>query len=97
MDPSIYLMDEENKLPTKMPEKSETDPVSVTPDDDPARQNPTSVGRNHTENINCTPGHLVSEEGKSVNRVNKVVDSQGESRDKTGSIVDNEGNSHYGF
>ncbi|KAJ6714670.1 P-LOOP CONTAINING NUCLEOSIDE TRIPHOSPHATE HYDROLASES SUPERFAMILY PROTEIN [Salix viminalis] len=96
LDPSIYLMDEENKLPTKMPEKSETDPVSVTPDDDPARQNPTSVSRNHTENINCTPGHLVSEEGKSVNLVNKVVDSQG-SRDKAGSIVDNEGETVKGL
>lgn len=99
MDPSIYLMDEENKLPAKMPEKSEMNPVSVTPDDDPARQmenSSTSVSRNHPENINCTPGDLASEEGKSVNQVNKVVDSQG-SRDKAGSIVDNKGNSHSGF
>ncbi|KAH8521634.1 hypothetical protein H0E87_002614, partial [Populus deltoides] len=99
LDPSIYLMDEENKLPAKMPEKSEMNPVSVTPDDDPARQmenNSTSVSRNHTENINCTPGDLASEEGKSVNQVNKVVDSQG-SRDKAGSIVDNKGETVKGL
>ncbi|KAI5601772.1 hypothetical protein BDE02_01G114100 [Populus trichocarpa] len=99
LDPSIYLMDEENKLPAKMPEKSEMNPVSVTPDDDPARQmenSSTSVSRNHPENINCTPGDLASEEGKSVNQVNKVVDSQG-SRDKAGSIVDNKGETVKGL
>ncbi|KAJ6962724.1 hypothetical protein NC652_001389 [Populus alba x Populus x berolinensis] len=99
LDPSIYLMDEENKLPAKIPEKSEMNPVSMTPDDDPARQmenNSTSVSRNHTENINCTPGDLASEEGKSVNQVNKVVDSQG-SRDKAGSIVDNKGETVKGL
>lgn len=99
LDPSIYLMDEENKLPAKIPEKSEMNPVSMTPDDDPARQmenNSTSVSRNHTENINCTLGDLASEEGKSVNQVNKVVDSQG-SRDKAGSIVDNKGETVKGL
>ncbi|CAK7355883.1 unnamed protein product [Dovyalis caffra] len=97
LDPSIYLMDEENKLPAKMPEKSETNPVSVTLDDDPARQmenNSTSVSRNHTKN--CTPGLLTSEEGKSVNQVNKVVDSQ-ESTDKAGSIPDNKGETVKGL
>ncbi|XP_011018342.1 PREDICTED: uncharacterized protein LOC105121415 isoform X2 [Populus euphratica] len=99
LDPSIYLMDEENKLSAKMPEKSEMNPVSVTPDDNPARQmenNSTSVSRNRTENINSTFGDLASEEGKSVNQVNKVVDSQG-SRDKAGSIVDNKGETAKGL
>ncbi|XP_061980027.1 uncharacterized protein LOC133700499 isoform X1 [Populus nigra] len=88
LDPSIYLMDEENKLPAKMPEKSETNTVSVSLDDDPARQlENNSVSENNTENSNCTTGYLTSEEGKSVNLVNKVVDSQ-ESIDKAGSISD---------
>ncbi|KAG6782623.1 hypothetical protein POTOM_012033 [Populus tomentosa] len=91
LDPSIYLMDEENKLPAKMPEKSETNTVSVSLDDDPARQlENNSVSENNTENSNCTTGYLTSEEGKSVNLVNKVVDSQ-ESIDKAGSISDSKG------
>ncbi|KAG5249160.1 hypothetical protein OIU76_004177 [Salix suchowensis] len=91
LDPSIYLMDEENKLPAKMPEKCETNIVSVNLDDDPARQmENNSVSGNNTENSNCTTGYLTSEEGKPVNLVNKVVDSQ-ESIDKAGSILDNKG------
>ena len=97
MDPSIYLMDEENKLPAKMPEKCETNIVSLNLDDDPARQmENNSVSGNNTENSNCTTGYLTSEEGKPVNLVNKVVDSQ-ESIDKAGSILDNKGNSYFGF
>ncbi|KAG6780902.1 hypothetical protein POTOM_013781 [Populus tomentosa] len=91
LDPSIYLMDEENKLTAKMPEKCETNTVSVSLDDDPARQlENNSVSENNTENSNCTTGYLTSEEGKSVNLVNKVVDSQ-ESIDKAGSISDSKG------
>ena len=90
-------MDEENKLPAKMPKKSETNTVSVSLDDDPARQlENNSVSENNTENRNCTTGYLTSEEGKSVNLVNKVVDSQ-ESIDKAGSISDSKGNYFSGF
>ncbi|KAF2315815.1 hypothetical protein GH714_040355 [Hevea brasiliensis] len=75
LDPSIYLMDEENKSPANVPEKTkEANPVSVI-DNDPAKQvenNPASVSVSHTDNSNSISGNVSLEEGISDDQVNNV-------------------------
>ncbi|KAJ8747968.1 hypothetical protein K2173_014370 [Erythroxylum novogranatense] len=88
LDPSIYLMDEENKL-EKNKEKSS---VSVTSENDPSRQtynNPTNIGGYYDENGNCIDTNL-SSEVKSGDQLNKPLDSQ-ETIDVAESIPDNKG------
>ncbi|KAJ9164046.1 hypothetical protein P3X46_023663 [Hevea brasiliensis] len=91
LDPSIYLMDEENKSPANVPEKTkEANPVSVI-DNDPAKQvenNPASVSVSHTDNSNSISGNVSLEEGISDDQVNNVPDSQ-ESVSTAGCISDN--------
>ncbi|KAL7221773.1 hypothetical protein ACSBR1_023672 [Camellia fascicularis] len=57
LDPSIYLMDDENKLPTDMPTKAE-EPNSVTSDNKNVTQmesNSSILCDSHSENTNRSP------------------------------------------
>ncbi|KAE8022348.1 hypothetical protein FH972_008153 [Carpinus fangiana] len=78
LDPSIYLMDDENKTLANMLEKSkEANHVSVTCDDSTATEienNSSGVSGNDSKKSNC-PGHVSSEEGSSANQLNKVSDT----------------------
>ncbi|KAA8533877.1 hypothetical protein F0562_031394 [Nyssa sinensis] len=92
LDPSIYLMDDENKLPTNMPEKIE-DPNPVMSDDKNALQmenNSTIVCDSHGENSNCPVGNVRSEEGLSADQLNKVSERL-ESIDIARTISENKG------
>ncbi|XP_065871498.1 uncharacterized protein [Euphorbia lathyris] len=79
LDPSIYLMDDENKSSADLPEKpEESNPASVA-DNDTARQmgnNPTSVSGNSTEDSICTLSNMNLEEGKPNEPMGEVSDSQ---------------------
>lgn len=78
LDPSIYLMDDENKTPANMLEKSkEANHESVTCDDSTATEienNSSSVCGNDNKKSIC-PGHVSSEEGSSADQLNKVSDT----------------------
>uniref|UniRef100_A0A2P2JQ98 Uncharacterized protein MANES_06G133800 n=1 Tax=Rhizophora mucronata TaxID=61149 RepID=A0A2P2JQ98_RHIMU len=99
LDPSIYLMDEVNKLPANVTEKvKEAKPVSETSNDNPVKQvddNITSVSGSPLGNDNCTSVQLSLEQGKSDDQVNKAADSL-ETIDAAGSIPDNKGSDHTG-
>ncbi|KAA8539791.1 hypothetical protein F0562_026483 [Nyssa sinensis] len=90
LDPSIYLMDDENKLPTNMPEKIESNPV--TSDDKSAIQmESTTVDcGSHSENSNFSSGNVRSQEGISADELNKVSDHL-ESIDIAQNAPDNKG------
>lgn len=55
LDPSIYLMDEESKLPCNAPEKGKgSDPVAVPSNDNTKEQMENSIGvDNSTESGSC--------------------------------------------
>ncbi|CAL5404833.1 unnamed protein product [Camellia sinensis] len=76
LDPSIYLMDDENKLPTDMPAKAE-EPNSVTSDDKNVTQmesNSSILCDSHSENTNCSPQDARSMEETNADLLNKVSD-----------------------
>ncbi|KDP24670.1 hypothetical protein JCGZ_26448 [Jatropha curcas] len=90
LDPSIYLMDEENKSPANTPEKAkEASPASMK-DNDPARQmenNPTIVSQSHSETSNSALANVSVEEGKCVDQLNKISDSQESANTERGESV----------
>ncbi|KAK9292874.1 hypothetical protein L1049_020855 [Liquidambar formosana] len=93
LDPSIYLMDDENKLPTNLPEKIEEPNPSVTSHDNaatPVENNSPIVSGNCIEVSNCCPENVSLKEGISADQVNKVSDSL-ESIDIAGSVSENKG------
>ncbi|THG09814.1 hypothetical protein TEA_010590 [Camellia sinensis var. sinensis] len=76
LDPSIYLMDDENKLPTDMPAKAE-EPNSVTSDDKNVTQmesNSSILCDSHSENTNRSPQDARSMEETNADLLNKVSD-----------------------
>ncbi|KAF5947698.1 hypothetical protein HYC85_013655 [Camellia sinensis] len=76
LDPSIYLMDDENKLPTDMPAKAE-EPNSVTSDDKNVSQmesNSSILCDSHSENTNRSPQDARSMEETNADLLNKVSD-----------------------
>lgn len=76
LDPSIYLMDDENKLPTDMPAKAE-EPNSVTSDDKNVTQmesNSSILCDSHRENTNRSPQDARSMEETNADLLNKVSD-----------------------
>ncbi|XVE56400.1 hypothetical protein DITRI_Ditri04bG0005800 [Diplodiscus trichospermus] len=75
LDPSIYLMDDEHKTPTSVPEGDQSTPLSVTSDDNSAVQeeNTTSTSRSNTENSQNHPVDLG--EVVAADQVNKVSES----------------------
>ncbi|KAF5457686.1 hypothetical protein F2P56_021773 [Juglans regia] len=93
LDPSIYLMDDENKTPAKLLEKSkEANYASVTCDDNTAtdlgKNSPGACGSN-SENSNSL-SHTSLEEGISTDLVNKVSDTL-ESINLAGSVSGSKG------
>ncbi|XP_058181642.1 uncharacterized protein LOC131300029 [Rhododendron vialii] len=76
LDPSIYLMDDENKLPTDISEKVE-EPNSLTSDDKNAietESNPSTDGGNHSENRDGAPQNATPVERIHADLLNKVSD-----------------------
>uniref|UniRef100_A0A5B6ZC60 2-phosphoglycerate kinase n=1 Tax=Davidia involucrata TaxID=16924 RepID=A0A5B6ZC60_DAVIN len=92
LDPSIYLMDDENKLPTNMPEKIEESNPAMSDDKNAIQteNNSTAVCDSHSENSNCSVGNARSEEGVSADQLNKVSDRL-ESIDIARSVSENKG------
>ncbi|WCJ36465.1 P-loop containing nucleoside triphosphate hydrolases superfamily protein [Euphorbia peplus] len=94
LDPSIYLMDEENKSSADLPEKpeeEESNPASMA-DNDTARlmgNNPTGVGGNSTDSI-CTLSNMNLEEGKPNEPISEVSDAQ-EPVNMAGSVSEDKG------
>eukprot|EP00257_Ricinus_communis_P020927 XP_015580292.1 uncharacterized protein LOC8289616 [Ricinus communis] len=90
LDPSIYLMDEENKSSANMPEKhKEATPLSQT-DNDPEKHMEDihkTVSGNHNERSNHTHGDVSLEEGNSGDQVN--LQNCHESGNTAGGISDN--------
>lgn len=76
LDPSIYLMDDENKLPTDIPAKAE-EPNSVTSDDKTVTQmesNSSILCDSHSENTNRSPQDARLMEETNADLLNKVSD-----------------------
>ncbi|KAG5533685.1 hypothetical protein RHGRI_027761 [Rhododendron griersonianum] len=76
LDPSIYLMDDENKLPTDISEKVE-EPNSLTSDDKnvlETESNPSTDGGNHSENRDGAPQNATPVERIHADLLNKVSD-----------------------
>lgn len=76
MDPSIYLMDDENKLPTDISEKVE-EPNSLPSDDKnviETESNPSTDGGNHSENRDGAPQNAMPVERIHADLLNKVSD-----------------------
>ncbi|XP_028052422.1 uncharacterized protein LOC114256933 isoform X3 [Camellia sinensis] len=74
LDPSIYLMEDENKSQTHMPAEVE-EPNSLTSDDKNAIQmesNSSNFCGSHSENSNCSSQNAQSTEGVSADQLNKV-------------------------
>ncbi|XP_057952540.1 uncharacterized protein LOC131146777 [Malania oleifera] len=93
LDPSIYLMDDDNRIPTNLPSKTEEpNSVSVARDDSTTahKENDSSVCGNHSANSNCSPGNVSTEEGIYADQVNKVSDCL-DSIHITGSFSENKG------
>ncbi|KAG6716655.1 hypothetical protein I3843_04G053600 [Carya illinoinensis] len=93
LDPSIYLMDDENKTPANLLEKSkEASYASVTCDDNTATdlgKNYPGACRSNSENSNSL-SHASLEEGISTDLVNKVSDTL-ESINLAGSVPGSKG------
>lgn len=76
MDPSIYLMDDENKLPTDISPKVE-EPNSLTSDEKNVMEtesNPSVDSANHSENRNGSPQNARSVERIHADLLNRVSD-----------------------
>ncbi|KAL6959857.1 hypothetical protein U1Q18_040008 [Sarracenia purpurea var. burkii] len=76
LDPSIYVMDDENKLPSDIPAKVE-EPSSLTSGDENVikMENDSSIGRgNHGENTKCSPQDASSVDRTHADQLNKVSD-----------------------
>ena len=76
MDPSIYLMDDENKLPTDVSAKVE-ESNSLTSDKKNVIQKESNSSidcGSHTENRNCSPRNVRTVEGNYDDLLNKVSD-----------------------
>ncbi|CAK9135144.1 unnamed protein product [Ilex paraguariensis] len=92
LDPSIYLMDDENKLPTSMSPKAE-EPNFVKADNKNATQrenNSTIFGGSLSENRHCSPGNARTEGGTSADEL-KALDGL-KSIDIGGSVPEKQGN-----
>ncbi|KAG8652803.1 uncharacterized protein LOC110617265 [Manihot esculenta] len=91
LDPSIYLMDEENKSSANVTEKTkEANLVSVI-NNDPAKQVENNTASDScTDNSNSIVGNVSLEDGKSGDKLNKVPDPQ-ESVTTAGCVSDNKG------
>ncbi|GFY84284.1 P-loop containing nucleoside triphosphate hydrolases superfamily protein [Actinidia rufa] len=92
LDPSIYLMDDENKLPSHVPTNVE-EPNSLKSDDKNALQmesNSSNFCGKHSENRNCSPQNAMSEVGLSADLLNKVSDCL-ESINIAASVSDDKG------
>lgn len=75
LDPSIYLMDDENKLPSNMQPKSEESKSLKADEKDATNLEHDSVARNSdTKNSHHNPGNSKSEEVISADDLNKVSD-----------------------
>lgn len=76
LDPSIYLMDDENKLPTDISPKVE-EPNSLTSDEKNVMEtesNPSVDSANHSENRNGSPQNARSVERIHADLLNRVSD-----------------------
>ncbi|XP_057489566.1 uncharacterized protein LOC130775470 isoform X1 [Actinidia eriantha] len=92
LDPSIYLMDDENKLPSHMPTNVE-EPNSLKSDDKSAIQresNSSNFCGKHSENRNFSPQNARLEVGISSDLLNKVSDCL-ESINIAASVSDDKG------
>ncbi|XP_057475181.1 uncharacterized protein LOC130763304 isoform X2 [Actinidia eriantha] len=92
LDPSIYLMDDENKLPSHMPTNVE-EPNSLKSDDKRPIQresNSSNFYDKHSEDRNCSPQNARSEVGISADLLNKVSDCL-ESISIAASVYDDKG------
>ncbi|XP_021285965.1 uncharacterized protein LOC110417771 isoform X2 [Herrania umbratica] len=75
LDPSIYLMEDEHKIPISVPEGHQAAPLSKASNDNSAVQmenNSTSAFGSHTEDSQNRPVHLSLDECVSADQVNKV-------------------------
>ncbi|KAK6250430.1 hypothetical protein SCA6_004435 [Theobroma cacao] len=75
LDPSIYLMEDEHKIPISVPEGHQAAPLSKASNDNSAVQmedNSTSTFGSHTEDSQNRPVHLSLDECVSADQVNKV-------------------------
>ncbi|EOY22863.1 P-loop containing nucleoside triphosphate hydrolases superfamily protein isoform 4, partial [Theobroma cacao] len=75
LDPSIYLMEDEHKIPISVPEGHQAAPLSKASNDNSAVQmenNSTSTFGSHTEDSQNCPVHLSLDECVSADQVNKV-------------------------
>ncbi|XWS60108.1 hypothetical protein CRYUN_Cryun07bG0006100 [Craigia yunnanensis] len=72
LDPSIYLMDDEHKTPTSVPEGNRSTPLPVASDDNSAVQME-NTSESNMGNRQNHPMHL--SEGVSADQVNKVSES----------------------
>ncbi|KAM7494632.1 hypothetical protein LguiB_029241 [Lonicera macranthoides] len=84
LDPSIYLMDDENKLPTSIPATIE-EPNSLKADDKDETQMENASIKNHTSPENAKSKELIS-----TDELTKVSDGM-KSIDLVGSISENKG------
>ncbi|XP_022738950.1 uncharacterized protein LOC111291451 isoform X3 [Durio zibethinus] len=76
LDPSIYLMDDEHKTPTSVPEGHQSTPLSVASDDNSALQLENNCRSTPGSNAENSQNHLVHlGEGVSTDQVNKVLES----------------------
>lgn len=92
LDPSIYLMDDENKLSTHMPVSNGVPNSSVRSEENvatPMENNFGSVCENQSEISNHSHENVISE-GISADQVNKVSDSL-EAIDIAGSVSESKG------
>ncbi|XP_038685176.1 uncharacterized protein LOC119985077 [Tripterygium wilfordii] len=94
LDPSIYLMDEENKTPRNASTKVEVaKPVPMTMDDDPATQTGNSLAsdsQNYTESSNSCPENETSETVVPVDQFNEPSDLMN-SVDLVGKVSEHQG------
>lgn len=72
MDPSIYLVDEGNRVLTDLPKTSENTAVVSEPSEDN-----TATLAKHTENEKCAPEKVGAKEGTSADQVAEVTESLG--------------------
>lgn len=92
MDPSIYLMDEENKSSANVTEKTKEASLVSVINNDPAKQVENNTASDScTDNSNSIVGNVSLEDGKSGDKLNKVPDPQ-ESVTTAGCVSDNKGN-----
>ncbi|KAL3521412.1 hypothetical protein ACH5RR_019561 [Cinchona calisaya] len=75
LDPSIYLMDDDNKLPTQVPTKDEkSEPLKEDVKNGIETENHSTISHGSREkNNDCYPGNLTSVEESSTNQLNKVT------------------------